>query len=59
MQIEFEDGEYADKIIWSAGNSDILLVENGTVVALSAGVTNVIAKTYNGVVSKCRVTVRA
>lgn len=48
---------YYNQTSWSSNNSKVAAVRNGTVLGVSKGCTTVLAKTGNGLITKCLVTV--
>lgn len=48
---------YYNQTFWSSNNSKIAVVQNGTVLGVAKGCTTVLARTGNGLIAKCLVTV--
>lgn len=58
LKLNFKDNEFSNAIEYSSDNPDVATVNDGVITAKKAGECTITAKCFNGVSSKCKLTVK-
>lgn len=58
LKATLSSGSASDSIVWSSSDDSVAAVENGNVTPLKAGTAVISAKTYNGKIARCSITVK-